>query len=140
MSMNGKKITLAGILLSAVMGLSNGYAADPETIHEAGPIRYVSGGTGEPSMARMNAREGNFNFKLLMAETGGAYLSDVNVTVKQSGKTLFSTQTEGPVLLAKLPSGKYTVIAESAGKTQHKDFTVPAHGTARVDLRWPSGQ
>ncbi len=124
--------------LSIALGLSPAYASEPETINQTGSISYVSGGTGEASMERMKAREGDFNFRLLMAENNGAYLSDVKVTLKQGGKTLMRTRSDGPILLAKLAAGKYTLIAESGGKSQQKDFTVPARGSARLDLRWPA--
>ena len=45
---------------------------------------------------------------------------------------------DGPILLAKLPPGTYTIKASSDGKTLTKSVTVTAQGLRLVDFRWPT--
>ena len=44
---------------------------------------------------------------------------------------------EGPILLAKLSPGTYTVRATSGGQTQTKTVTIAPQGLRQLDFRWP---
>ena len=49
---------------------------------------------------------------------------------------VLDTTMEGPILLAKLAPGTYTIRAVNDGQTLTRTVTVPAQGLGRVDLRW----
>jgi len=50
------------------------------------------------------------------------------VTIKDpQGKTDLHTLADGPMLLAKLPDGKYKVSAELDGKTRTRDVVIAKH-------------
>ena len=103
-----------------------------------GSVRYISGGVGEGGMKTMDMQEKDYNLKLTFVAQG-EYLADVNVNMTNGkGNSVLVTKTEGPVLLVKAPSGRYTIVAQdSAGTTLKKHIKVSnAHLTSYV-LRYP---
>jgi hypothetical protein len=65
------------------------------------------------------------------------FLANVQVTIKdKAGKEMLSAISDGPIMLVKLPAGKYTVAAESDGKTLHRTVQVPAKGDRQVSFHW----
>lgn len=86
-----------------------------------GAARYVCGGVGSEESNAMRAAMKDHPLSLLFARASGAYLADVEVTVKDAqGGTALSMRADGPVCLVDLPAGRYTVEAASEGvvKTQ----------------------
>ncbi len=85
-----------------------------EDAHTTGTVSYMSGGVGEGGMDAIRAEEGNYNVKMLFVSQG-AYLADIGVRVSDDkGRDVFETQSKGPVLLVKLPPGRYTISARSS--------------------------
>ena len=87
--------------------------------HAAGEatVPYRSGGASMDEFAEMNRLAGDYNMKLVLAAKGsGAYLADVDVTVRSlpGRQVVLETRTEGPLLLAALPPGRYEVSASYA--------------------------
>jgi len=50
--------------------------------------------------------------------------------------TTFEGVSDGPLFLAKLPSGKYTIDAAAEGRTSEHIAQVPAKGQTHVYLTW----
>jgi hypothetical protein len=95
-------------------------AADPAS------FVYVTSGVGADEIARLKAREKDFNLKLVFTLVEGNYVSDVAVTVKdKTGNPVLAVFSPGPVMLAKLPRGSYVVEATYESNTQ----------TRKVDVR-----
>lgn len=102
-------------------------------------VPYLSGGVGEDSVARIQARAKDFNLKLLFTLVEGNYLADIGVTIQDSsGKTLVDQVADGPFFLAKLPAGSYTIAATNYGKTQTRKVHVSANGLHSEQFRWAS--
>lgn len=127
--------------MAAVMALLAGLGAAPAGAAEApasGGVSFVSGGVGENSIAALKARENEFNLKLVLTLTEGNYLADVGVRVTDaSGKTVIEHVTDGPIFMARLPRGSYTVTATYNGTTQTRKVTV-GERLQTAYLRWPS--
>ena len=103
-------------------------------------VSYITGGVGKDEQELANAigRFG-YNVQLVFAEQQtGAYLADVRVRLADTkGSVVLETVTDGPMLLAKLPPGRYQVMAEVRGQT--RTATVDATGGAkRVTMLWPA--
>jgi len=49
---------------------------------------------------------------------------------------MLETTTAGPILLAKLPPGSYTINAAADGQTLSQRVTVEAQGLKQVAFRW----
>jgi hypothetical protein len=123
-----------GLSLIAAAG-----AMAAELIAKGTQVPVISGGIGQESLARLKAREKEFNLKLVFALAEGNYLADVGVTVSDaSGKVVVDHVTDGPVLLARLPAGTYTVIARYEGRVQTRKVTLRSEPLLTEHLRWPS--
>ena len=68
----------------------------------------------------------------------GAYLADVRVRIADpKGGVILDAVSDGPMFLAKLPPGRYQVVAEANGLA--RTTTVDAgSGAKRVTLLWPA--
>src|SRR5688572_10076755 len=108
--------------LCATIALCGSFAV-PGTAAPSVPARdgvsFVSGGVGENSVAALRARESEFNLKLVFTLTEGEYLADVGVKISDTaGKTVIEHVTDGPIFMARLPPGTYTVAATYSGRPQ----------------------
>ena len=101
-------------------------------------VPYISGGVGADDREELAAKESEYNLKVIVAATSGAYLADVQIVIDsaRNGRVLDATM-EGPILLAKLNPGTYTIKAISDAQPQTKTVTVGGAGLQTVDFRWP---
>jgi hypothetical protein len=103
----------------------------------AADVPYLSGGVGADAREELQAKEKEYNLKIVAAEKSGDYLAGVKVVIESARKEqVLDTRMEGPILLAKLAPGTYTIRAVNDGQTLTRTVTVPAQGLGRVDLRW----
>ncbi|MDE2003570.1 MAG: carboxypeptidase regulatory-like domain-containing protein [Betaproteobacteria bacterium] len=130
---------IAVLAASAVLAPSAGANSDGIVRAPSG-VMYVTGAVGSDEVDRLKSMEGDFNLKLVFSNTSGAYLSDVKVTiVDASGRVLLDATSEGPIVMAKLPSGGYRVDASFDGHPQSRKITAVAGKLVTVDLRWGPG-
>ena len=112
-------------------------AKGDEVLRTPSGMAYVTGGVGSGAVDRLKAMESEFNLKLVFANTSGAYLSDVKVTVTDaSGHAVLDVTSDGPILMAKLPAGSYRVDASFSGHSENRKIAVAASKLATVDFRW----
>jgi hypothetical protein len=101
------------------------------------PVPYISGGTGADAREALLAREKEFNLKIIVADKSGDYLAGVKVVIESATKAqVLDATMEGPILLAKLPPGTYTIRATSNDQKLTRTVTIAAQGLQQVDLRW----
>lgn len=102
------------------------------------PFAYATAGVGADEIARLKARESEFNVKLVFTLMEGNYLSDVAVVVNdRSGNPVLVLAAPGPMVLAKLPPGAYVVQATYEGRTVTRKLDVRERLRTEY-LRWPS--
>jgi hypothetical protein len=109
-------------------------------VQRAGDVTYIAGGIGETEQEQLAAREKEFNLKLVFSLVQGNYVADVNVVVSgpKGGKAV-EHFVRGPIFMAQLPAGRYTVAATYEGKTVTRKVAV-ADGRLRTEyFRWPAG-
>lgn len=108
--------------------------------HTQGSITYMSGGVGKDEAKAMRAERSKFPLSMEFvkrAKPRDEFLAGVNVTIKDpSGKTELNAVADGPIMLARLPDGKYTVSAEHAGQTRTREVVIAAHKPAHVVMEW----
>lgn len=111
----------------------------PEKVVAHNGVSFISGGVGVDSQERLKAREKEFNLKLVFTIVEGNYLADVGVTVKNAaGKPVIEQFADGPIFMAKLPAGTYSVSVVDDGKGQTRKIAV-RDGRLRTEyFRWPS--
>ena len=132
-SILSKHIQVMVIAMSIVLlgGLSpRAYAAD---------VSYISGGVGADERSEFTAKERDYNLKVVAAENSGDFLANIQVVIESAKKgRVLEAKMDGPILLAKLAPGTYTIKATFDDRTLVKSVIVPAQGLPTVDFRWPS--
>ena len=107
-------------------------------LHQAEGVRYFSAGVGLEERA---AEYPPFSLKLIFTEGGKPFLAGVAVTIQpaKGGTAILipREQVEGPWLFMDLPSGRYDISANHAGRTQGlKGIKVEEGKQKTVYLRW----
>jgi hypothetical protein len=107
-------------------------------VHAQTGIAYLTGGIGADEAERLQAREREFNLKLVFTLVEGNYVSDVSIVVKdKTGNPVLVLHAPGPLMLAKLPRGAYIIDATYEGKTQSRKVDVSERMRTEY-LRWPT--
>jgi hypothetical protein len=123
--------------VALAIGLSAGVAALPAAGAQA-EIAYVSGGVGKSEQQALKAREKEFNLKLVFTLVTGNFVSNVRVAIQDAkGKTLIEHTTGGPLFMARLPAGSYSVNATFRGKTETRKVKTGERLHTEY-WRWPS--
>jgi hypothetical protein len=100
-------------------------------------VPYLSGGVGADARQELLAKERDYNLKIVAAATSGDYLADVQVVIESARKErVLDATMDGPILLAKLAPGTYTIRATFDAKTLTRTATIAAQGLRQVDFRW----
>jgi len=133
-----KSLYLALILPCVLLSLpsfAGEYAIQPQT---QGEVTFVTGGVGLDERNELNATRASYNLSLLFSVQGkGNFLSDVKVRITDlRGNVFLETVSDGPILLAKLPSGRYIVTADVNGEAYHKTVSVGGKKNTSLSFTW----
>jgi hypothetical protein len=141
--MQATKWVLATILAGANIAAATGLAMPmlnlpPEETQ--GVVTYRTGGVGEEEATAMRLAESQYPLSLEFYAHGrppDQFLTYVAVTIKdKNGKIALDMYSDGPILLARLPDGRYTVTASDAGKAKVRHVTVAADKPQRLVFEW----
>ena len=100
-------------------------------------ISYLSGGIGEEERDALRQMDREYNVKLIFAAKDGVYVSNVNVTIEDgSGKKVLEAVSDGPWFYAKLPPGKYNVMAQVRGQRHKRVVEVGQQKQAQLQFSW----
>lgn len=126
-----------GALIVGVAGAAFAQDALPPAQDFDG-VSFITGGIGLDESTAMKAAEKDFTLSLLFAQTKrGEYLSDIRVSVRdKTGKIVLEADSDGPMLLARLPAGVYKVSADHEGSVLVKTVRVDPKGVTRVAFVW----
>lgn len=99
-------------------------------------VPVVTGGVGEGGQAAIEQAQQNYNLKLVFTGERGMYLSDVAVSIRdKDGLEVINGITQGPVLLAELAPGRYTVEAQAEAFNKQRTIRVGrAMNTYQIDF------
>jgi hypothetical protein len=126
--------------LCAATGAVAATPADLPPAQTSGEVTYLSGGVGKDQQSAIRHEAANYplEMKFLPRDKGPVeYTAGIPVTIKdQTGKVVLDARSNGPLMLAKLPDGKYTITAEEAGKSELRHVTVAQGKHRTVVFRW----
>jgi len=132
-----RRVRWMGLAAAAFVTLAMAQGS-PENVITQNGVSFISGGVGVASQNRLNAREKEFNLKLVFTLVEGNYLADIGVTVKDAaGKSVIETVVEGPFCRAKLPAGRYSVSMVYDGKDQTRKVSIRDGRLHTEYVRWP---
>jgi len=142
--MHSRKILfIAAPILAAILGGIGASAFALPDVKLAGSVEYITGGIGRDESQEMQAQARSWPLSLEFAVKAGnqaQWMSKVDVTVTDShGKTAFQVTSEGPLLMARLAPGDYTVRASAAGTTFDRKVHIAAGAPAHAVFVWPQG-
>jgi Carboxypeptidase regulatory-like domain len=138
------KLVAAGALIAVNMFA---FGAPPDTDvsnlppeKTEGSATYVTGGVGLDEATAMRQAKSAYPLSLEFvkhAKPKDEFMANVEVTIKDNtGNIALKTMSDGPYLLAKLPDGKYTVIAKADGKSKTEQVTVARGKSAHLIFVW----
>lgn len=122
---------------SLVAALPDARALDTVEVEQQNHIEFVTGGIGDREQQRTKQLGKDMSLQTIFARPDGAYLADVDVTIKDAqGKTVLDVDSAAPLLFADLGPGRYEVIATFHGQSARREVTVPASGQEVEYFRW----
>ena len=110
--------------------------ATQNPVESSPDVNYVTGGIGDDERSSIEASKADYNLHVMSASVNGAFVGDARVVISSGGKELLNV-VSGPLLYAKLPAGKYTLVATHGTQTKQQDFTIGGKtSSANVHLGW----
>src|SRR5262245_42711382 len=107
----------------------------------AADVPHVSGGVGRADGAELRTKERDYNLKVVTAMKSGDYLSGVQIVIESAAnERMLETTMAGPILLATLPPGSYTIKATAGGQTLTQTVAIDPQRLRQVDFRWGDGR
>ncbi len=112
-------------------------------VHRSGTIEYIVGGVGSEQAKAIEQASAHWPVVITYAEKegkAGEYVVDAKSVIRDAkGATVLTLNKSGPILLAKLAPGDYSVDATLHGKTLSEKIQVKPGETSRTELLWPQG-
>jgi len=112
----------------------------PVAVKENG-ITYLSGGFDPEEALAIQAEARSYPLRLVFsAGERDESLADVKVTIEDTaGEVLLDTVSTGPIMLVRLPAGRYTIRAlkSSPDIGLQRSVQVTAQSEERLDFHWP---
>lgn len=102
-------------------------------------VRYVTGGVGFEEQEYLKSKElrSQYTLEVVTASKVGSYISDALVSVtEKSGESLLNVNMDGPLLLAMIPDGSYSVNVTIGSQQQKRDVTIKQGRLQRVVTTW----
>jgi hypothetical protein len=114
------------------------FASAPALAQQAaGEPHVITGGVGAEAREDFMKAYRDHNLHLAFADRSGAFLADVEVAIRDAqGREVWSGTTEGPLLFARLPSGRYTVHAEFDGEARQRSIQVGERAGLMQYFHW----
>lgn len=126
--------------LALLLSLLPALAQDGLQVQEQQGVRYVSGGIGLDEREALRSLERNFNLKLTFAMDTGSYLAGIEVRIADGdGNPVLTAISDGPIFLADLPAGRYTVAVTAEDETQASSVQLDTGGQRELIFRWRAG-
>jgi hypothetical protein len=104
-------------------------------LQQSSGVEYLNGGAGEQERAVMAPLQNQFPLHIVFSGRGGEYGVADQVRVIGAEGVVATVANAGPLVMFRLPPGRYTVEADIAGSTQKRSVNV---GSQVQTLQWSS--
>ena len=100
-------------------------------------IPFLSGGIGDEEREAIERARKDYNVKIVLTETAGAYISNVNLEIATIlGEPILALSDAGPLVLVQLPPGTYLITADYDGRKAQRRFDVKDNAAQTVTVAW----
>ena len=127
------------IVLAGVLSPVSANPADLDALVDA-HASFVNGGIGKEEADALRAEAADYPLELVFtrrADNRDELIAEVHLTIRdRDGQVIVDQAQQGPIFLARLPDGAYTVIAEYRGETQTRRVAVADGRHAKLALVW----
>ena len=138
------RIVRVSIILAAIFSTLSFAQENPSLppVKTQGQTQFLSGGIGQDESEAIFQARSSWPLMLELTQAAGSkaeYISDVQITIKDELRnTVLDTNAEGPYLLAKLPTGKYSLQATHNSVTLHRNLNIQKGSGKKITLVWPA--
>ena len=150
--MNRMKAALArGATVAALLAINGsvfaaqlGVLAMAESVggYRGNEIAYINGGVSREEADALRNAAPNFPLQLVFTQRGqpGAndeFVADASIAFfDDRGNRVAALDRQGPIFLARLPDGRYTIVVEHNGRRQTRQVDVRGGRTKVVNFLW----
>ena len=135
---------VAAALAGPAAGAQLGVLAMADSVggYRGNEIAYINGGVSRDEADALRNAAPNFPLQLVFTKRGqpGAndeFIADASIAFfDDRGNRVAALSGQGPIFLARLPDGRYTVVAEHEGRRQTKQVDVRQGRTNTVNFLW----
>jgi hypothetical protein len=89
-------------------------------VQQSSGVQFLNGGAGESERAAMRARQAEFPLQIVFSSPSGAYSVADRVRVSDPRGEVVAVHGAGPLLMVKLPPGRYTMEADFGGRVERR--------------------
>lgn len=143
-----KTMRLGAIVLTSLLGTGPALSTTMNTAtghlpaaHSAGPVTYMSGGSDPVQASAMHKEAAAYPLEMDFVWGRGAkesQIGGVEWSIRNAaGHVLVDESSNGPVVLASLPDGRYTLTARYEGRALSRVVDVHKGKHQTVVLEWP---
>jgi hypothetical protein len=104
-----------------------------------GRISYVNGGFGTEEADALRAQAADYPLELVFVrrvDNREEFLADVRLVIVDGKGQVMIDRAAGPIFLARLPDGQYTITAEYAGAQQSRRVAIAGGRHEKISLVW----
>jgi hypothetical protein len=142
MTRTWKRAAVAAIFGVLATGAAAVLAMDQlPPVQRSGGVEYINGGVGIEQSRAIEQASAHWPLTITFAQQDhqhGDFVTDVKTVVRDAkGASVLTLDKAGPIVLAKLEPGDYTVEATRHGKTLSERVQVKAGTPTKTELMWP---
>lgn len=141
MNRNFRLAAMAAVLVT--LGLSGRVvlaAQELPAVQHSGAVAYINGGVGELQAKAMEKAGADWPLMIVYAKDTkprNEFIANANTVIRNAkGVAVLKVDGAGPIVLAKLEPGNYTVEATHDGKAVHRKVDIKEGGHQQIEMLW----
>jgi len=102
-------------------------------------VTFVTGGIGKEEADAMRADAPNYALELVFVrkvDNRAEFVSDVRLRIADQNERVVVERAAGPIVLAQVPNGTYTIVAEFGGQTRTQRVALSPGRHEKITMVW----